>query len=404
MRGLAILFISILIFTATTPKPNPKKNGGKAAYEEHFKGTLYYRKGDFNKALQHFHKAHQKAPDNFFFSVSYGICLSQTGKTERGLNILQKSSKSIDVHSEDYRHQVALLAFFKGIANLNDEHFDVASSILRSGISTQESLLDTSVQSKRLLSLFYNALGYANILNQGRSSHRKNDIDPHYHVHTRDMLRAHTYFEQALTYDNSNQAAWHNYNIICDSLDLPVKFSFDSSRSDIDDDEASESSFIHLPESILSAFDFTSTNELLLLLDISGSMVQEKIQCQDTTRFSVMKETALKLAKKTPDTVGLGIGTIGGDCGTDPRLWHSTGELSRRDMRYAIEFLVPDGTTPLLEMLQNSTELFSTMPGTEKTIFLVSDGANVCNAGGVDICEWADQLSAKNITIHILTF
>ncbi len=395
-------FILLIVVSATFPKINGK--GGKAAYEDHYKGTLYYRAGDYNKALQHFHKAHQRAPENFYFSISYGICLSQLGKTNKGLKVIQKASTKLDVHAEDYLEQQALLAFSKGMANIYDEQFDIAYSTLKSGVDIQESIDDGEKKSRRLLSLFYNALGYASVLNQGKNSHLRADVDRHYHVHTRDMIRAHAYFEQALSYDNSNEAAWHNYNIICDSLDLPIKYSYEATNQSQDDEAASESSFIHLPESILSAFDFSYANELLLLLDISGSMVQEKIQCQDTTRFSVMKETALTLAQKTPDSIKLGIGTIGGDCGTKPRLWHPTGQLSQRDMRYAIEFLVPDGTTPLLNMLQKSVELFSSVPNTQKTIFLVSDGANICNAGGVDICEWAESLSSRNITIHILTF
>lgn len=396
-----VLSSTLLIWIS--PNVSPKK-GGKVAYEEHFKGTLYYKKGDFSRALQHFQRAYQKAPDNFFFSISYGICLSQNGKTEKGLKVLQRSSNKIDVHGEDYLKNQSLLSFFKGMANLYNEQFGAASSTLRSGIDIQLSIPDTSKSSKRLLSLYYNALGYANILNQGKSAHRRGDIDRHYHVHTRDMQRAYIYFERALQFDNTNKAAWHNYSIISDSLSLPRRVDFDSMDLDEDEESASESSYTHLPESILSAYDFSKYKELLLLLDISGSMVQEKIKCQDTTRFSVMKETALKLSSQMPDSVELGIGTIGGDCGTDPRLWHATGELSRKDMHYAIEFLAPDGTTPLLEMLQNSVELFSKVTTKERAIFLVSDGANICNAGGVDICDWADKLSGRNITIHILTF
>ena len=55
-------------------------------------------------------------------------------------------------------------------------------------------------------------------------------------------------------------------------------------------------------------------------------------------------------------------------------------------------------------MLSTAPELFSEDPAARKAIFLVSDGANVCSAGNLDICEWARRLPAQNTTINILTF
>jgi hypothetical protein len=115
-----------------------------------------------------------------------------------------------------------------------------------------------------------------------------------------------------------------------------------------------------------------------------------------------MKETTLFLMETLDSTVQIGIGTVGGDCGTVPRLWIEPGELNRTDLRWSIDFLVPDGTTPLLNMLKDTPDLFSDNPQTKKSIFLVSDGANICKAQGEGICEWAENLS--NISINIFTF
>ncbi|NRA49110.1 MAG: hypothetical protein HRU12_08240 [Phaeodactylibacter sp.] len=122
------------------------------------------------------------------------------------------------------------------------------------------------------------------------------------------------------------------------------------------------------------------------------------------TRFDVMKQTALFILDSLPESTKLGLGSIDGDCGTEPKAWDAVGELSRYDMRYRLRFLVPNGTTPLLERLQASPELFSEDNQTRKSIFLISDGANVCRANGEDICEWANALSKRKITINILTF
>ena len=391
------LLISLGVFHGSTQ--SMINTGKKAAYKNHYKGTLYFQNKEYRKALQHFQKAYSTSPDNFYFGTSYAMSLTQAGKPEKGLKILQNIRGKLDEQHENYHQQLALFSFFEGMAYADAELFHKAVTAIRSSIELQEDL-----DNDRLLSLFYNAAGYATVLNQGKGAHNRGDIRPHYHVHTRDMLRALEYFEQALHINGSNAAAWYNYRLICDSLQIEPKIPFDSNGVFDDLYSASIPSLTELPQSILSAFNFEEFNEVLLMLDNSGSMVQESVQCQDTTRFSIMKETALELVMRMPDSINVGIGTIGGDCPDPPRLWHRVGELSERDMRYAIEFLVPDGTTPLLTMMEQSPELFSGQPRTRKTIFLVSDGANVCSAGGLDICEWVEKLASRNITIHILTF
>ena len=372
--------------------------GKKAAYKNHFKGTLYFKGGEFKKALQHFQKAYSSAPSNIYFGMSYGVSLAQMGKYEKGLSVLE-SVRGESGMNEITKEGMALLAFFTGMIHSFGASYEQAIPNFKSSIKILEQL-----DNDRLVSLVYNALGHALILDQGKGGHSRRGLGLHYHVHTRDLLRAKVYFEKALETNGSNAAAWYNYSLVCDSLELEPKFTFDSSGIYEDLFTASTPSLSDLPTSILSAYDFEVFDEILMMLDNSGSMVQEKIQCQDTTRFAVMKETALELLKQIPFEKQLGIGTIGGDCADEPRLWHSTGSMGRRDFRYAIEFLVPDGTTPLLTMLQRTDELFSKNPSTHKVMFLVSDGANVCSAAGIDICEWAEKLAGRNITIHILTF
>jgi hypothetical protein len=140
------------------------------------------------------------------------------------------------------------------------------------------------------------------------------------------------------------------------------------------------------------------------MLDISGSMVMENVICMGKTRFEVMRETVLYLMKNIDPAVKIGVGTIGGDCGTEPRLWIQTGTKSRKDLIWDMQFLTPDGTTPLLNILKSSEALFSQSDTTRRAIFLVSDGANICKAEGQDICEWATNIGQKNTTINILTF
>lgn len=382
----------------TNSKLNPPP-GEKNAYEHHYKGTLYFKNKDYKKAAQHFQRAYMAIGDNFYFRTSYGLTLCFIGKVEKGLDILSQSWEIMEENAPEYKQEAALLYFFTGMANIYAKSFSEAVPNLKKAIVLQEKLGDD-----RMLSLFNNAIGYATLLDQGRGSHTRADIAPHFHVHTRDMARAKEYFEAALFANQANGAAWRNYSIICDSLNLEPKVEFDSSLAHQDFNLASKGSFIHLPERIISAFDLSRFDEVVMLLDNSGSMVQEKVMCQDTTRFAIMKSTAMELVLNMPDSVELGVGTIGGDCADDPRLWSFAGEKTRRDLQWDIEFLVPDGTTPLLTILQRSDSLFSKDKGKERAIFLVSDGANICSARGLDICEWVESLAYQNITIYILTF
>jgi hypothetical protein len=248
----------------------------------------------------------------------------------------------------------------------------------------------------------YNALGYAILLNQGKGAHERADLPPHYHVHKRDMLRAVENFENALASDASNESARYNYSILCDSLGLPPK-PFTQVPAGLKALEEGNT-YRDLPVNIARAMAFQEFDEVVFLLDISGSMVQEEVACQGETRFAVMKETMQLILDEIDERTQVGIGTIGGDCGTEPRLWYRSNELTRKELDRHLGFLVPDGTTPLLDILKQSPALFTDSPNRKKAIFLVSDGANVCGDQGLDICDWAGGLPRQHITINILTF
>ena len=214
------------------------------------------------------------------------------------------------------------------------------------------------------------------------------------------MERAHAYFSQALRLNQTNPSARYNAQILADSLSLPqMNMVGDSTENAIRlSNEQSRQT------DIFDLLDFEAYDEVLFLLDISGSMVMEKVVCKGRDRFSVMKETTLSILDKIPEHTQLGIATIGGDCGTPPKLWEEIGSIPRKELKQDIVFLAPDGTTPLLTILQDTPSLFSDKPKQKRAIFFISDGANVCSGGGVDICEWAKRLGQNNVHINIFTF
>ncbi len=391
---MIIKYSSLVIFPLMLLLLAPESNRQKAAFRAHYKGMLLYSEAHYERAVSHFEKAHSIIPDNYNFNLSLALALSRVGRADEGLGLLQKSDILLRSGDPDLAQKESTRYFLKGMVLLYADRAGQALQPLEKSIGLQEKLGDP-----KRLSIYYNALGYATMLNQGGSDHGSDTLGWHYHVHRRDLIRSLGYFDQAVKYDTKNAAALYNYFLVRDTLGMGGMKDYYAQQ-----DSAGPKPVGELPGNTNRTLEFTDYEELLFLLDLSGSMVMEKVPCMGTTRFEVMKQTALFILDSLPETTQLGLGSIDGDCWTEPKAWDAVGALSRYDMRYRLRFLVPNGTTPLLERLQASPELFSDDAQTRKSIFLISDGANVCRADGEDICDWASRLSSRKITINILTF
>lgn len=373
----------------------PDVAGKKEAYRNYYVGTFYFQEGELGSAVRSFRRAYHAVPDEYNFALALALALGKTGNADQALEVLQEGAIYLSATDPEQAKKIALRHFVTGMVYCYTEHFDQAISALKPAVELLQSMNEP-----KLLSIVYNTLGYASLLDQGNNKHKSQDRPEHIHIHGRDMERSVEHFAKALQLDGSNEAARFNYEMICDSLKIEkVDYPHTAAAGSAD-----VANYGDIPANIYTLLDFTPYDEIVFLLDISGSMVMEKVTCVNEDRFRVMKETAMYMFQKIPQDKQLGIGTIGGDCGTTPRLWHPVGDLSRKDFRYALDFLVPDGTTPLLNILMAAPELFSGDPESRKSIFLVSDGANICRIGNTDICEWADDLSQQRISINILTF
>lgn len=399
MNSLALL-ISFLLAIHPAELPEPVVVGNlEAAYRSHYRGSLQFSQGNFQKANNYFQKAFDIDPNNPSFAFSLGVSMGRIGQIDRGLSILQQGLNKLKKQDPEYEHKLAKAHFFEGMIQLYGQRYGEAIRAFRNSIEIQKNIEDAPA----VLSIFNNALGYAIVMDQGSGSHRRADLANHFHVHKRDLLKAIDFFEEALLADGSNKAAQRNYHKLCDSLQIPPRITYDT-LGPVKRFNAPTGSSFFLPSNVMRAIEFTQYDEVLLLLDISGSMVMEKVICMDTTRFMVMKETAAFVLDNLNSSTRVGIATIGGDCNTTPKLWEEVGKLSLRDLKRTVDFLYPHGTTPLLERLKESPELFSDSTSTKKAIFLVSDGANVCRDPSGSICEWANAISRKNVTINIMTF
>lgn len=394
MRNILLLSVTLVlvILSVSFAPPAGKK---KEAYRNYYVGTFYFKEGQVGNAVRNFRRAYSAVPDEYNFALALALALGRDGDSAEALSVLQEGAVHLGANDPDHLKKVALRHFVTGMAHCYTENYSQAITSLKSSIE-----LLKGMKEPRLLSIVYNSLGYASLLDQGNNAHKSRDRPEHIHIHRRDIERNLEHFAAALQEDGSNEAARYNYKMLSDTLNItPVNYPKTAAAG-----SKEVANYKSIPANIFALLDFSPYDEIVFLLDISGSMVMEKVTCVDEDRFTVMKETAMYMFQKIPEEKNLGIGTIGGDCGTTPRLWHTVGDLNRKDFGYALDFLVPDGTTPLLNILMDAPNLFSNRPGTSKSIFLVSDGANICRIGNTDICEWADDLANRQISINILTF
>ena len=369
----------------------------KQAYRLHYQGSLQYAEGKYRQASGNFERAHHLFPENFSFALAHGLCLGRLGDASEAKKVLEKARQLVTPNDQERQQKLAMATFFLGMSFSYADRYSEALPLLRDAVAMQQ-----KIPQKSLLSVYYNALGKAILLNQGRNAHRRNYQPLHYHVHRRDMEKAFVAFEAAVKADPENVVALHNYLQLADTL----KVSSILPEADTNQVQRREykPTFLNMHKTIISDLKLNNYDELVFLLDISGSMVMEKVVCYGADRFTAMKDLCLKILPEIDTSIELGIGTIGGVCDSPPDLWFASGGINRVDLRSKLRFLIPDGTTPLLTMLLRCPELFSDDPTRSKSIFLISDGANTCREGGMDICEWASELAAKGIAVNVLTF
>jgi len=392
--GLPIILLICFLACGMSHRP---VTSPQQAYEWHYRGTLLYGEGRYKQAKDLLQNAYNAQPNNYNFGVAYGLCLGRLGDSGQAQSVFAAARKAILPNDPERAQKLALSTFFSGMSYLYSRHYGQAFVQLRSAVFSQKNL-----NQPKLLSVFYNALAYATLLNQSNNSHQREDLPSHYHIHRRDMERAADYYAQSLLCNPENEVSLDNYRQIADTLQLLDELP--PGLGAILDTTKTSPTFIQMHQTIIRDLQLDQFDELVFLIDISGSMVMEKVVCYGADRFTAMKELCLRILPEIKPEVQLGIGTIGGNCGTVPDHWYKTGSISREDIHDKLRFLIPDGTTPLLSMLVKSPELFSKIDSTRKSIFLISDGANTCRESGWDICELASELKKKKIAVNVLTF
>lgn len=241
-------------------------------------------------------------------------------------------------------------------------------------------------------------------------------------VHINDIHRARTFFERSLFADPTGTAANHNLALMNKILVLPretrTRYKGYIPNSFIEQMEVSTGELLGMTESLDSMAAtrkesqqqekyaemlqlLRDKDEILFLLDISGSMNAKVATGSVVTRFESMLNSVETLVTWLPKDKKIGLLTIGGGCGQDPIMKLPVENGNRLLILNTLKGLRPSGGTPLYDRLRQSSALFSS-EGNEKTIFLASDGLESC-LGALSTCELASQLCQQGINITVLS-
>ena len=143
-----------------------------------------------------------------------------------------------------------------------------------------------------------------------------------------------------------------------------------------------------------------------LLLDASGSMRARDIDGK--SRMAAAKQAFNEVLDATPESVDLGIRTLGANYRGDDRKTgckdteqlYPVGPLDRADAKAAVATLAPTGWTPIGPALLKAADDLKGGEGSRR-IVLISDGEDTCQP--LDPCEVAREISAKGIDLTIDT-
>ncbi|MEM9990677.1 MAG: VWA domain-containing protein [Bacteroidota bacterium] len=259
-----------------------------------------------------------------------------------------------------------------------------------------------------ILARCYNALGYLNVLQS------PNQAKEGYLFSSENVLqRSRVMFEEALKYNVQNTSAFSNYTTMNDLLGIAPNFiqpyvqqDFVAKGGDTFSENSSNvtSSYKQelLPDETRPLIEHAQLyDELLLMIDVSGSMRSPLKKSGTATRFDIMQTLAAYILDKTNSKVRIGAVSVGGSCGGAPVLRRKVEKDNRAALTRAIQTVPVDGHTPVNDALLLVPELFKSKRA-KKGIILITDGMESCHPG--ETCELAAWLGTEGITLHVLSF
>jgi len=263
-----------------------------------------------------------------------------------------------------------------------------------------------------LLARAYNALGYLDVVEHQSESEQKNRVA----VQDRILTKAQFFFEEALRYKPNSPIAATNYNRVntalrtppnrIDPYDLESIQLADYAPSVVVSNDYKTTADLAIEEDWLPARvrwvveDFSNYDELIFMMDASGSMRVPSEINPETSRFQWMKNLSYYLIDKIAYQTSLGVIAVGGECGERPPLFMST-STARSQLVSSIQRLKADGHTPVNQAMEIAPDMFS-KDGKKRAILFITDGMESCEPELT--CKLSAQLGQQGIELHILSF
>ena len=265
------------------------------------------------------------------------------------------------------------------------------------------------------------AAGYAKVVTR---SHHSDGTDYEFStMRIEDFMLAYTYYKLALTLEPEHSVAVKNLDTIenrilrCgrelpdvaqltyDIEDLQQRIHQDSIKKDSLNyiDRLRSINVNHLPKRIEQMISLINQyDEVVLVMDISGSMEDHVDWGSGISRFEVMQALSLAIIQRAKKTTNIGGITVGRYCTDPPVLRSGIGENRRVELASVMETIYPFGATPLNRMLIDAGTLF-TSANNRKTILLISDGMDSCKEG-INLCNTAVKLHSSGIDMSVFSF
>lgn len=331
-------------------------------------------------------------------------------------NVLLTNPFLMSQHNEQ-----ALFHYYLGVCQMLDDrgwpnYKQAEKSLNRAAIELRRSYLPDY----GFFSDVENARGYLSITARGLST--DDDKDLVCIVRYEFISMAINHFREALIYNPENKIAERNLDTLLNKLDilgLPIppfpyatnqisglSIAFDSLNIDSlhNTSNLPVLDYTLLPNNYQLILDELSQyDEIILCLDLSGSMDDPVGWGPETSKFSVAQQLALFICLQMRANVFIGAISVGQNCDEESAvLNYPVASVSRQELMMQVDAIRPYGPTPLNKRLRMTKEMFSIRTN-RKLVFLLSDGMDTCHEIN-ELCATAAMLASNGIDLSVFSF
>ena len=408
------LIMSITIILTAHYQPFRCQSPEEKASKHFHIADRAYGKGKTRKALKHLKLAIELDNKEKKYVLYIARIYHELGKYDDAIFWIDKMRKRIE--DDDPFLAIKLMNWVGGYAISLDRN-KAAIKLFEGAVKKMNTY---GFQDSLFLTSLYNNWGVAELFDQGDESPCHEELLGYCgKILISDVRRAQKRFSTANDYapDNCNRMSRWNQALTDKILSIPkdtlkkyrsyIPVSWVDSIVIAKEDtlcpapppELIPDNDIKVEKAILSYFE--EYDELVFVLDISGSMRAKVAPGKKTSRFQLMQATIIEQIQAADSTQKIGLITVGGECYYSPHAQIPAGVKNRDLLISKIKGMYPDGGTPLYESLNNSTSLF-TQEQNKKLIFLASDGIESCETN-FSVCNLAGELCDAGIRVDVMS-